>query len=100
VPDYSEFPTTPTAWQERQLQDWQTITPLSTEDPERPPRKRVDLVALIPGLFFILLALVFLAGLDVPLALFDNGGLLWLVLIGAGIALLVSELRKSKKRKT
>ena len=37
--DYSEFPTTPTAWQERQLEDWQTVLPLSTEDVE-PPRKR------------------------------------------------------------
>ena len=35
--DYSEFPTTPTGWQERQARDWQTITPLSTEDAE-PPR--------------------------------------------------------------
>ena len=38
--DYSEFPTTPTAWQEQQLRDWQTVTPLSTEDPAAaaPPR--------------------------------------------------------------
>ena len=32
MPDYSEFPTTPTAWQEAQLRDWQTITPLETEE--------------------------------------------------------------------
>ena len=40
MPDYSEFPTTPTAWQEAHLRDWQTITPLATEDPEPAPRRR------------------------------------------------------------
>ena len=39
--DYSEFPTTPTGWQERQSQEWQTVTPLSTED-VAPPKRRVD----------------------------------------------------------
>ena len=51
--DYSEFPTTPTAWQERA---WQEIAPLETEDPPA-PRRSVDLVALIPGLAFVALAI-------------------------------------------
>ena len=71
--DYSEFPTTPTAWQERQLRDWETITPLSTEDPE-PPRRRVDLGALIPGVVFSLLAIVLMTGVDLPFGLWRDGG--------------------------
>ena len=97
--DYSEFPTTPTAWQEQQLQDWQTITPLTTEDPE-PPSRKPDRTALIPGLFFVVLAISLMAGLDLPVRLFENGGFLWLVLLGAGVALLVSELRKARRRRS
>jgi hypothetical protein len=99
VPDYSEFPTTPTAWQEAQARDWETITPLSTEDPE-PPRRRADRAALIPGIFFIVLAVTAMAGVNLPVRIFENGGFLWLVLIGAGIALLISELRKARRRRT
>ena len=95
MPDYSEFPTTPTAWQERA---WQEVTPLETEDPPVPPRRSVDLVALIPGVAFIALAIAIMAGADAPF-LFRDGGLLWLVLIGAGVALLVSELRKARRRR-
>jgi len=93
-PDYSEFPTTPTAWQERA---WQEIQPLATEDPPVPPKPRVDLVALIPGVFFSVLAVVVLAGVDLPLGLFEDGGVLWLVLIVAGVALLVRERRRSRR---
>ena len=96
--DYSEFPTTPTAWQERQARDWETITPLSTEDPE-PPRKRVDLGALIPGVVFSLLAIVLMTGLDLPFGLWQGGGFVWVLLIGGGIALLISELRKARRRR-
>ena len=96
--DYSEFPTTPTAWQERQARDWETITPLSTEDPE-PPRKRVDLGALIPGVVFTLLAIVLMAGVDLRFGLWRDGGFAWVLLIGGGIALLVSELRKARRRR-
>ena len=97
--DYSEFPTTPTAWQEAQLRDWQTIVPLETEDPEPPRRRSVDRVALVPGVLFVVLALVLMTGLDLPLGLFDDGGILWLVLIGAGAALLLSELRRARRRR-
>ena len=33
--DYSEFPTTPTAWQEQQSATGRPMTPLTTEDPSR-----------------------------------------------------------------
>jgi hypothetical protein len=99
VADYSEFPTTPTAWQEQQLKDWQTVLPLSTEDTE-PARKRgVDLSALVPGVLFVVLAVVAMAGLDLPFEFWEDGGFVWLLLIGGGIALLVSELKKSRRRR-
>ena len=98
MPDYSEFPTTPTAWQERQEQEWQAITPLSTEDAP-PPRRRVDLGALIPGVVFIVLAVVLMTGVGLPVALWQNGGFVWVLLIGGGIALLLSELRKARRRR-
>ena len=96
--DYSEFPTTPTAWQEAQLRDWQTVTPLETEDAVQPRRKR-DLGALIPGIVFIVLAITLMAGVNLPLGFWEDGGFLWLILIGAGAALLVSELRKARRRR-
>ena len=95
MPDYSEFPTTPTGWQERA---WQDIAPLEVEAPPPPPKRRPDLVALIPGVAFIVLAIGVMAGASVPF-LFRDGGLLWLVLIGAGLALLVSEMRKARLRR-
>jgi hypothetical protein len=98
VADYSEFPTTPTGWQERQLESWQTVTPMETEDPEH-PRTGLDLVALIPGVLFIVLAVVLMAGIDLPQNLFRGGGILWVALIGAGLALLGSELRKARHRR-
>ncbi len=39
-----------------------------------------------------------MTGLDLPFGLFE-GGILWLVLIGAGVALLLSELRKARRRR-
>jgi hypothetical protein len=88
VADYSEFPTTPTAWQE--------ITALETEDTApAPSRRTVDWVALIPGLIFIAMAITLMTGIE--LFLFDNGGLVWLALIGGGVALLMSELRKARR---
>jgi hypothetical protein len=90
VADYSEFPTTPTAWQE--------ITALETEDAPPPPvRRAVDWVALIPGLVFIALAITLMTGVE--LFLFADGGLIWIALIGGGVALLVSELRKVRRKR-
>jgi hypothetical protein len=97
VPDYSEFPTTPTAWQEHAFGD---VTPLAIEAPPPPPARRgVDLTALVPGLVFVVLAISLVFGAAFPFTLFDDGGLLWLVLLGAGVALLVSEVRKARRRR-
>jgi hypothetical protein len=80
-------------------EDWTTVTPLETEDPVRPRRRHaVDLVALVPGVLFIVLAVSVMSGVDVPADLFRNGGLLWIVLVGAGVAILVSELRRNRRR--
>ena len=87
--DYSEFPTTPTAWQE--------VTQLETEDAPPPARRTIDWVALVPGLVFIALAITLMSGIE--LFLVENGGLVWIALIGGGVALLVSELRKARRRK-
>ncbi len=96
--DYSEFPTTPTAWQEVHAADWQTVTALEIED-AAPPHRGVDRIALVPGILFVVLAIVLMAGAGLPDGLFGDGGILWLVLIGAGFALLVSELRKARRRR-
>jgi len=98
VADYSEFPTTPTAWQEVEAASWQTVTPEETED-VAPPRRRPDLVALVPGVLFALLAVMLMTGLELPRALVRDGVLFWLVLVGVGIALLISEMRKVRRRR-
>lgn len=98
--DYSEFPTTPTAWQERQLADWQTVTPLSTEDTPEPRKRTVDLTALVAGVLFIALAIVAMAGVDLPFGFWEDGGFVWILLIGGGVALLVSELKKARRRRS
>jgi membrane protein DedA with SNARE-associated domain len=77
--------------------DWQAVTPLETED-GTPPRRRPDLGALIPGLVFIALAIVLMSPADLPEELFD-GVLAWIVVIVAGVALMVSELRRSRRRR-
>lgn len=96
--DYSEFPTTPTAWQEQHAADWQTVTPQEIED-AAPPRRGPDLVALVPGALFVVLALTLMTGLELPEALVRDGGLFWIVVVGTGIALLVAELRKARRRR-
>jgi hypothetical protein len=77
--------------------DWQAVTPLETED-GTPPRRRPDLGALIPGLVFIALAILLMSPADLPEELFD-GVLAWIVVIVAGISLMVSELRRSRRRR-
>jgi hypothetical protein len=102
VPDYSEFPTTPTAWQETQWQEarWESAQELTgPEEPQPPQRRRVDLVALVPGIFFCIVAIVLMTGVDLPLALFRGGGVAWVLLIGAGVLLLINELRKGRGRR-
>jgi hypothetical protein len=100
VPDYSEFPTTPTAWQDAALRDsWQEVHPLPIEDPAPPARRRVDKVSLVAGLFFSVLAVVLMAGVPVSATVFRDGGLLWAVLIALGVLLLAGELRKARHRR-
>ena len=94
--DYSEFPTTPTAWQEQQ---WQMVAPLDVEDRPQPrPRRRFDVVSLVAGLVFIVFAATLMTDVDLPLWLVEDGGVLWILLIGAGAALLVRELRRGRHR--
>jgi hypothetical protein len=107
VPDYSEFPTTPTAWQEAQWEEvrreaarqaeWQQVH--GADEERSPARRRIDVGTLIVGLVFALIAVVGLTGADLPLSLFRDGAVLWVLLIGGGALLLVSELRKSRARK-
>ncbi|MGZ4570917.1 MAG: hypothetical protein ACXVX8_08300 [Blastococcus sp.] len=87
--DHSEFETTPTAWQE--------IDQLELEDPPHPVRRRVDLVALVPGIVFVVLAVVLMTGVNLPTTLFRHGGVLWILLIGGGVALLIGELRRTRR---
>ncbi len=104
MPDYSEFPTTPTAWQEQTLRELTAAdAPLlaagATAVPvPAPRRRRPDLTALVPGLCFVFLALVGLSPADLPLGIFEDGGVLWVVLIGAGVSLLLSEIRRARRR--
>ena len=94
--DYSEFPTTPTAWQEQQ---WQMVAPLEVEDrPQPQPRRRFDVVSLVAGLVFIVFAVTVMVDVGLPVWLVEDGGVLWILLIGAGAALLVRELRKARHR--
>jgi hypothetical protein len=97
-PDYSEFSTTPTGWQERQLADWQTVTPLTTEDEPPVGRRSLDVVALVAGVVFVFFAVLGLTGLSLDIGFLAEGGVLWLVLIGAGVTLLVNELRRARRR--
>jgi hypothetical protein len=100
VADYSEFPTTPTAWQEQALRDqWQHGTPLGTEEPPPVKRRRVDLVALVFGTVFVVLAATLMSGVRLSSGLFHHGGILWALLIAAGVALLAGELRKARRRR-
>jgi hypothetical protein len=92
VDDYSEFPTTPTAWQE--IDDFPVETP-----PPPPARRGVDLVALVPGIAFTVLAIVVLAGATLPVTLFRDGGVLWGLLVVLGVLMLGSELRKGRARR-
>ncbi|WP_029433398.1 hypothetical protein [Blastococcus sp. URHD0036] len=99
--DFSEFPTTPTAWQEQALRELTAPdpAPVPALQPPPPVQRRPDLTALVPGVVFVLIALVGLVSADLPLGIFEDGGILWVVLIGGGIALLVSEIRRARRRR-
>jgi hypothetical protein len=97
VADYSEFPTTPTRWQENLWPE-----PITTPEPAlpAPPKRRsVDPVSLVAGLVFAVLGVLVALGIELPDGVLWDGGVLWLVLIGAGVALLVTELRRARARR-
>jgi hypothetical protein len=74
------------------------VSPRATEDEDRSARRSVDVVALVAGVVFSLFAVLGLSGVDLDAGSFADGGVLWLVLIGAGVALLVTELRRARRR--
>jgi hypothetical protein len=39
-----------------------------------------------------------MTGVQLPLGIWEDGGFVWVLLIGGGIALLVSELKKARRR--
>ena len=80
----------------QQSPSWQPVTPLETESPA-PDQRKVDVAALVAGIVFVVLAITLMTGFEIPGVLAD-GGLVWLFLVGAGIALLVSELRRARRR--
>ncbi|WP_138756804.1 hypothetical protein [Modestobacter altitudinis] len=94
--DYSEFPTTPTSWQANLMPEPETA--LSPQTPSPPARPPVDAVSLIAGLLFIALAVLLMAGVDLDADWFGHG-IAWILLIGAGIGLLVNELRRARRRR-
>jgi hypothetical protein len=67
----------------------------STTDPA--VRRQVEPVPLIAGLLFILLAVVLMSGVDLSIDWFGHG-VAWILLLGAGVALLVNEVRKARRR--
>lgn len=77
-------------------ESWQQVSPLATED--RPAPRRLDLVALVAGVVFVVIAVAGLTDITAGLDVLAGGVLLAVVLIGAGIALLVSELRRARSR--
>ena len=68
----------------------------STTDPAV-RRREVEPVPLIAGLLFILLAVVLMSGVDLSIDWFGHG-VAWILLLGAGVALLVNEVRKARRR--
>jgi hypothetical protein len=68
-------------------------SPVGTEH-----HREVQPTPLVAGVLFILLAVLLMTGIDIPADWFGHG-IAWILLIGAGIALLVNELRKSRGRR-
>ena len=98
--DYSEFPTTPTRWQEGLWPEPETAA-LATSGSDEPEhhRRPVDVASLLAGIVFTVLAVLALTGVDLGAGWLADGGLVWLALIGAGVAILVNELRKARRRR-
>lgn len=77
-------------------ESWQRVSPPGTED--HPARRRPDVVALVAGIVFTVAALAGLADIAIDLDLLPGGVLLAVLLVGAGVALLASELRRARRR--
>jgi hypothetical protein len=95
VTDYSEFPTTPTRWQEN-LWPEPITTPEITPPP--PARRQVDVPSLVAGIIFTVLAVVALSGVDLAAGWLWNGGIVWMALLIGGVGLLVTEVRRARRR--
>jgi hypothetical protein len=80
-------------------QDTEVFPESTVPDAPGARRREVERVPLIAGVLFIVLAIVLMSGVDLSVGWFGDGGLLWLVLIGGGIALLVNELRRARHRR-
>lgn len=76
-------------------ENWQQVSPLATEDAPAP--RRPDLLALVAGVVFVVIAVAGMTDITFGLDVLAGGVLLAVVLIGAGIALLVSELRRARR---
>ncbi|MGY1842552.1 hypothetical protein [Modestobacter sp. SYSU DS0875] len=72
----------------------------SGASPTDPPARRRDLdtTALVAGVFFVGLAVLLMTGVTLPLGWFEHG-FSWVLLIGAGLALLANELRRARRRR-
>jgi hypothetical protein len=73
-------------------------TPVGASPAGTEQHRDVEPTPLVAGVLFILLAVLLMTGIDIPADWFGHG-IAWILLIGAGIALLVNELRKSRKRR-
>jgi hypothetical protein len=51
------------------------------------------------GIVFVVLGVLVTLGVDFPDGLLWDGGIAWVLLIGAGVALLVAELRRARRRR-
>jgi hypothetical protein len=98
VADYSEFPTTPTRWQENLLPGPETGMEHTGATVQPAHRRDVEPTPLVAGVLFIGLAVLLMTGVDVPSEWFGHG-IGWVLLIGAGLALLANELRRARKRR-
>lgn len=69
-----------------------------SKEPPAPTGRRPDVGALVAGVVFIVVAVLLMAGVDLQASWFDRD-LGWVVLVGAGVALLVNELRRARRRR-
>jgi hypothetical protein len=83
--------------EEFQRQDTEVVTGSTSTTGPAVRRRDVEPVPLMAGLLFILLAVVLMSGVDLSIDWFGHG-IAWILLLGAGVALLVNELRKARRK--